>query len=138
MSADTIEVVTVDPTTMSSTVPNVDWDDVITLTSAPNLSPGYINSTTIDWNSMHLAGSFDNLRTSNTLDLRGDDADIRINGQSLVETLRGIQDRLEILRPNPELESRWQQLRELREQYQLLEQQLIEKEEAWKALQQHG
>jgi len=116
-------------------------EDIITVSINPNAAPaapGYITSTTIDWNSMHLTSSFGHVRTSNTLDLCGDDADIRINGVSLTETLQGIQDRLEILRPNPKLESRWQQLRDLREQYQALEQELQEKEQAWAALQQQG
>ena len=71
---------------------------------------------------------------SGTITLRGEDADISINGVSLMETLRGIQERLNILQPNRELEAEWDQLRELGEQYRRLEQELAEKSQAWKAL----
>ena len=69
------------------------------------------------------------------LTLNGQDADIEINGVSLTETLKGLQDRLNILRPNADLESRWEQLRDLRQQYQRLEAELLEKERAWAMLQ---
>jgi hypothetical protein len=39
------------------------------------------------------------------------------------------------LRPNPALESEWDQLRELGKQYRELEQQLTEKAQMWAALQ---
>jgi hypothetical protein len=41
---------------------------------------------------------------------------------------------LGILRPNEELESRWDQLKELRKQYVALEKDLIEKEKMWELL----
>jgi hypothetical protein len=66
--------------------------------------------------------------------LDGPNADIKINGESLMATLRGIQDRLNILRPNQELEAEWDQLRELGEQYRKLEQELEEKSRAWSLL----
>ena len=130
--------ISVEFSTMASPLSGGAIDDVITISGTPNASPGYITSTAIDWNSMNLASSLGDVRFSNTLDLRGDDADIRLNGVSLVETLKGIQDRLAILRPNADLESRWQQLRDLREQYETLERELQEKEQAWAALQQRG
>ena len=71
---------------------------------------------------------------SATIDLNGEDADIRVNGESLMGTLRGIQDRLNILRPNPELEAEWDELRELGEQYRKLEAQFAEKTKMWSAL----
>jgi hypothetical protein len=123
--------------TMNTSLPSGSLDDVITITASPNLGPSLMTSTTIDWGSINDI-SWSQTRHSGTLDLTGDDADIRINGVSLTETLQGIQDRLAILRPNSELESRWQQLRDLREQYQALERELQEKEQAWAALQQRG
>jgi predicted nuclease with TOPRIM domain len=39
-----------------------------------------------------------------------------------------VEERLGILRPNEGLESRWEQLKELRRQYQELEKDLLEKE----------
>ena len=58
---------------------------------------------------------------SGTIQLEGENADIRVNGESMMQTLRDIQDRLNMLRPNPELEAEWDQLRALGEQYRKLE-----------------
>ena len=93
--------------------PNIAWGAHPTATSS------------IDWNPVQLAS---------TINLDGPDADIKINGESLMATLRGIQDRLNILRPNQELESEWDQLRVLGEQYRKLEQELEEKSRAWSLL----
>lgn len=68
------------------------------------------------------------------LSLRGVNADIDINGVSLLTTLRNIQDRLNILTPNKELEEEWEQLNHLGEQYRTLEAQLLEKSKMWGAL----
>jgi hypothetical protein len=72
---------------------------------------------------------------SGQLELRGDKADVVINGVSLKETLEGIQDRLNILRPNAALEAEWDQLQELGEQYRKLESELLEKQRMWGTLQ---
>jgi hypothetical protein len=68
------------------------------------------------------------------IEIRGDKADVVINGVSLKETLEGIQDRLNILRPNPALEAEWDQLQELGEQYRKLEAELSEKQRMWSTL----
>jgi len=75
-----------------------------------------------------------NVPTSGRMELRGNQADIMINGVSLNDTLQLIQDRLNMLRPNRELEADWDQLRELGEQYRKLEKQLMEKQRAWDIL----
>jgi hypothetical protein len=72
------------------------------------------------------------------LSLRGEDADIDINGVSLMTTIKEIGDRLNMLCPDPEMEQEWDQLRELREQYEAKLQECREKSRAWKALQQKG
>jgi len=71
---------------------------------------------------------------SGTIELRGKNADIRVNGESLMETLKGIQDRLNMLQPNPELEAEWDQLRELGDQYRKLETEFKEKSKMWNML----
>ena len=71
---------------------------------------------------------------SGTIDLQGDNADIRVNGESLMTTLRGIQDHLNMLRPNPELEAEWDELRELGDQYRKLEAEFKEKSKMWNTL----
>lgn len=74
------------------------------------------------------------IQPANTIQINGEGADIVINGESVMETLRVIQDRLNMLRPNPELEAEWDQLRELGEQYRRLEAELKEKSQMWATL----
>jgi hypothetical protein len=72
------------------------------------------------------------------LELKGDQADLVINGVSLTETLQLIQDRLNMLRPNTALEAEWDQLRDLGLQYRKLEAELKEKQRAWEILKKQG
>jgi len=71
---------------------------------------------------------------SGTLELRGEGADVKINGVSLTGVLKNIEERLNILRPNKELEAEWHQLRELGDQYRRLETKLKEKSLMWNKL----
>ena len=71
---------------------------------------------------------------SGTIKLEGENADIQVNGESLMQTLRDIQGRLNMLRPNLELEAEWDQLRELGEQYRKLELEFKEKSKMWNTL----
>ena len=75
-----------------------------------------------------------NVPISGRMELKGNQADIVINDVSLNDTLRSIQDRLNMLRPNRELEAEWDQLRSIGEQYRDLEKQLMEKQRAWDIL----
>ena len=54
--------------------------------------------------------------------------DLKIKNKSLKESLENIEERLAILRPNEELEERWEDLRRLRKEYIAIEAELIEKE----------
>ena len=74
------------------------------------------------------------IRPSSTISLRGEDADIDINGKSLMKTLEALEERLNMLTPNPELEKEWDELRELGERYRELEKQCKEKSNMWKKL----
>jgi hypothetical protein len=60
--------------------------------------------------------------------------DITIGGKSLSEAINKIEERLGILNPNPELEERWDKLKELRKQYIEMERDLLEKEKIMKIL----
>lgn len=75
-----------------------------------------------------------NIKPSGTIELKGEDADIKINDKSLMKTLETIEQRLGMLEPNPEMEAEWDELRELAERYRALEKQCIEKSEMWKKL----
>lgn len=56
------------------------------------------------------------------------DGDLKIGDRSLTEFMDRVEERLGILRPNEGLESRWAELKELRQRYQELEKELLEKE----------
>ena len=85
-----------------------------------------IGSASVTWATSPLT-----VTQNSTLALNGDDADIRINGVSLTSVLKNIEERLNILRPNAELETEWHQLRELGDQYRRLEAELQEKSRVW-------
>jgi hypothetical protein len=68
------------------------------------------------------------------LQLNGKNADIKINDISLNETLKTIQERLNILVPNSKFENEWDELKKLGEQYRKLEAELEEKSRMWTAL----
>ncbi len=75
--------------------------------------------------------------TDTTLSVTGDadfDGDVKIQGRSLAEFMQQVEQRLNMLQPNPEMEQEWDQLRELGEQYRELEQQCKEKSKMWNRL----
>ena len=75
-----------------------------------------------------------NNHASGKIKLDGPNADIEINGSSLVDMLRNIEQRLNILKPNEKLESEWEELRALGEQYRALEKHIKEKQATWDKL----
>lgn len=56
--------------------------------------------------------------------------------ESIVQRLEVIEQRLNILVPNPELEELWQELAQARKHYECLEQQFLEKQKVWDQLRQ--
>jgi hypothetical protein len=75
--------------------------------------------------------------SQNLLSVHGDaefDGEVTVKGRSLSEFMESVEQRLNILRPNPDLEAEWDQLRELGEQYRELERQLTEKSQMWATL----
>jgi hypothetical protein len=120
--------ITVSPNTV--TYPNqINWGSTMT-----NGSAGGIGTYTI---------ATDPNLTGTTLHVKGDaqfegdvtfEGDVAIKGKSIKESLEAIEERLAILRPNEELENKWDKLRELRKQYMELEAEIIEKEKIWAIL----
>jgi hypothetical protein len=74
--------------------------------------------------------------TSNStkIKLDGEGADIEVNGWSLINAIQKIEERLNILHPNTELETEWEELRALGEQYRKLEQHIKDKQATWDKL----
>ena len=62
------------------------------------------------------------------------EGELTIKGKKLTEMFEKIEERLAILHPNPELEDRWDELKDLAKRYKELEQEIIEKEKVWAIL----
>lgn len=68
------------------------------------------------------------------INLDGEGADIVVNGWSLVDAVKRIEQRLGLFQPNPQLETEWDQLKLLSDQYRELEQQILAKQATWDRL----
>ena len=83
----------------------------------------------VDWSIGTTAES-----NSGKLTLKGHNADIEVNGRSLMGAIEALEQRLNIMVPNPELEKEWDELRELGDRYRELEKQCKEKGNMWAKL----
>jgi hypothetical protein len=101
-----------------------------------NTSPNTLlvsNGTSANWASI----TADPNIQGNSLKVIGDadfEGDVKIKGKSLRDSLEKIEARLAILHPNEELEKKWEELRELRNAYIKLEEEIKEKEKIWSIL----
>lgn len=75
------------------------------------------------------------VKPSGSISVKGDDADIDINGKSMKAWMEKVEERLNLLCVNPDLESDWEELREIGNQYRALEQRIKDKMTTWKTLQ---
>jgi hypothetical protein len=96
-------------------------------------SPSQVVTTTgtgqLSWQDPSLQGA--------SLSVKGDanfEGDIKVKGKSLVDAIEKIEERLAILHPNPDIEDKWDELKELGKRYRELEQEIIEKERVWAIL----
>lgn len=72
-----------------------------------------------------------------TIDLKGEEADIVINGESLKETLQSIKEALRIpgkLRQDEKLEQDFEELKAIREKYERMVKEYKEKQKVWSTL----
>jgi putative SOS response-associated peptidase YedK len=112
----------------------------------PNVHIGGMSATGINvsptvWTTNTTAGQYSfvgqnvlNVQPNNTVHIRGEDADLLINDKSLKTWMEKVEERLNILTPNPEMEAEWDQLRQLGERYRKLEKKCQEKADMWKKL----
>ena len=66
--------------------------------------------------------------------MKGEKADIEINGKSMSAWMEKVEQRLNILQPNPDMEKDWDELRRLGERYKKLEKKCQEKSRMWETL----
>jgi len=119
----------------SYTIGNI---DTITLDSSVLGSNFNVGNGALSWSSTDYAvNSYScspNVNISNTGVNMKDDCDLKIGDRSLKDFMDRVEDRLAILHPNEELEERWEQLKDLRRQYEALEKDILEKEKIMKIL----
>jgi hypothetical protein len=68
------------------------------------------------------------------IDIAGENADIKMNGKSMKAWMEKVEERLNILTPNPDMERDWDELRRLGERYRRLEKKCREKARMWEEL----
>jgi hypothetical protein len=95
---------------------------------------GGAGSNTSPWATGAGSYTFPNTTASSKITLNGDNADIEVNGKSLLDTLAALEERLNILVPNPEMEKEWDQLKKLGDRYRKLEKKLKEQSDMWNKL----
>jgi hypothetical protein len=116
--------------TSSYTVGNID-----TIT----LDPSYI-STNISSNWSTSDYGLYSINHSSNVNITGDgitmkpESDLKIGDRSLKDFMDRVEDRLAILHPNEALEDKWEELKNLRRQYEALEKDILEKEKIMKIL----
>jgi len=95
-------------------------------------------STGINWNQSAVGGIYHNpameVNQGGKLALKGENADIDINGKSMVKWMQAMEERMNWMQPNVELEKEWDDLKKLGDRYRKLEQKCREKAEMWKKL----
>lgn len=78
--------------------------------------------------------TFPSTTTRAQIQLDGEDADIKVNGWSLIDAITRIEERLNIMVPNPAMEKEWDQLKRLGDKYRKLEKKLKEQSDMWNKL----
>ena len=71
---------------------------------------------------------------SGAVHIQGENADLVIGDKSMKAWMEKVEERLNILTPNPTLEKEWDDLRRLGERYRKLEKKCKEKTEVWNKL----
>jgi len=127
-------------TSMTYTIGNIDINtDTVTLSAIGSdylTNTVWTTSTDAIWNGSN-GLSIADTNPSGKITLRGDNADIDINGESLKETLQAIKDALKIpnrIQQDAKLEESFEELKELRETYERLCKEYREKQRVWDIL----
>jgi len=110
--------------TLSTTSGSLLWNNpTYTATASP------YGNVTSGWTTYNNAAQV--LKVSGDAEFEGD---IKIKGVSMSDRLDAIEERLGILRPNNDLEGKWEKLKKLGEEYRKLEKEILEGESIWDML----
>jgi hypothetical protein len=110
--------------------------DTVTLDSSSYITTG--TGSTLNWSANY--GDYNVYTTDPQVQITGDgitmkpEADLKIGDRSLKDFMDRVEDRLAILHPNEALEDKWEELKNLRRQYEALEKDILEKEKIMKIL----
>jgi hypothetical protein len=105
---------------------------IVTIGHGSNVNPTVWTTTTNNTGGYTFANQ--NIQPNNTIQIKGENADLLINDKSLKTWMEKVEERLNILTPNPEMEAEWDQLRKLGERYRKLEKKCKEKSDMWNKL----
>ncbi len=134
--------------TNSYAFPSATLGTATTISAAGTATAGATLSTTggggLMWNNtstaspyINSAGNWTTYQQPQVLRVSGDaefEGDIKIKGVSMSDRLDAIEERLGILRPNNDLEGKWEKLKALGEEYRKLEKEILEGENIWDML----
>ena len=122
-------VYTID-TSDSVTLGNIDWNAINTTMTT--------GTDTLTWSDNTYTTSYGYNPSNVNINSDGitmqQDSDLKIGDRSLKDFMDKVEDQLAILRPAPELEEKWDKLKELRRQYEECKQDILEKEKIMKIL----
>ena len=127
MDSYTADIYSVDLMNISSTGQTWDPDygavPPVTITNMPGPSGTWT-----------LTDSWQNAPRNGKITLDGDDADMEINGRSLMQILDGLEQRLGLLKCREDLESDWSELKALGDQYRAMVKDIEQKTQMWNTL----
>jgi hypothetical protein len=118
-------------------VPNVNVGSITNTTSngvflsQTTAGPVWTTTTTNPYTAM---GTGPNIQPGGKVVIQGEDADLVIGKKSMRDWMEKVEERLNILTPNPEMEKEWDDLRKLGERYRKLEKKCKEKSDMWNKL----
>lgn len=114
----------------SITLGNIDWNTID--------NTMITGSDTLTWSDNNYTTSYGynppNVNINSDGITMKQDNDLKIGDRSLKDFMDKVEDQLAILRPAPELEEKWDQLRDLRKQYEECKQDILEKEKIMEIL----
>jgi hypothetical protein len=126
MDSYTADTYTVDLSNVSST--GQTWDPYYG--AVPPVTISNLNGPSTTWT---LSDSWQN-SPSSKITLDGDNADIEINGRSVMQILDGLEQRLGMLKCREDLEADWSELKALGDQYRAMVKNIEEKTLMWNTL----
>jgi len=118
----------IDLSKMTFDLDHNDFSDTVTVTDDT------FDFSTFGHDAFTISLSDDWQTSDNVQRLTGPDADLEINGKSVLKTLERLEQRLAIIDDNPELEADWQALKQLGDQYRALESEIKNKLETYNTL----